>query len=206
MVGEMPRTSPYSRFFQKPVVQKVKVPAMVRNGVYIPEHYEYVIVKPGEYVLSESPGADKDSGTDSRSRRGSDRDAVRENREGISIVEIKRKYGIPDSIKPVAAARGDYDCLVIPYGLEIDWTGDIVPVNLTKISDYLNEKSMKTPYIVSNDQQVTIEQSNYTFTCSSNRTEVTVQSHIDGRTVSIRVPDGGGILTRNGDVLKVSCL
>lgn len=33
--------------WKKPIVQLVKVPATIRNGVYMPEHYEYVIIRPG---------------------------------------------------------------------------------------------------------------------------------------------------------------
>ncbi|MCL4492045.1 MAG: hypothetical protein M1510_09110 [Nitrospirae bacterium] len=39
--------------WSKPVIQIVKVPATIRNGLYIPEHTEYVIVRPGEYIINE---------------------------------------------------------------------------------------------------------------------------------------------------------
>ena len=35
-----------------PIVQEVRVPAHLANGVMIPEHNELVIIKPGEWVIS----------------------------------------------------------------------------------------------------------------------------------------------------------
>ena len=38
----------------KPMVQQVQMPAHVANGVFIPEHQELVIIKPGEWAMSPS--------------------------------------------------------------------------------------------------------------------------------------------------------
>lgn len=37
-----------------PIVQEVKIPAHIVNGVMIPEHNELVIIKPGEWAISPS--------------------------------------------------------------------------------------------------------------------------------------------------------
>ncbi len=37
--------------YQKPIVEYILIPATIRNGIYIPEHYEYVTVKPGGYTV-----------------------------------------------------------------------------------------------------------------------------------------------------------
>lgn len=36
-------------YWQSPIVQQVKIPAQVVNGLFIPSHYEYVIIKPGDW-------------------------------------------------------------------------------------------------------------------------------------------------------------
>ena len=36
-------------YWQSPVTQKVKVPAQIVNGLFIPAHYEYVIIQPGKW-------------------------------------------------------------------------------------------------------------------------------------------------------------
>ena len=36
-------------YWQAPLVQRVLMPARVRGGVFIPAHYEYVILDPGEW-------------------------------------------------------------------------------------------------------------------------------------------------------------
>jgi len=48
--------------FQKPIIQYIHIPATIRNGIYIPDHYEYVTVKPGGYIVlnnNEQPEAPK---------------------------------------------------------------------------------------------------------------------------------------------------
>ncbi len=40
--------------YQKPIVQYILVPATIRNGIYIPDHHEYVTVKPGGYIVLDS--------------------------------------------------------------------------------------------------------------------------------------------------------
>lgn len=39
-----------SRYWQTPVVQEVKVPAMVMGGMFYPERTEQVVLQPGQYV------------------------------------------------------------------------------------------------------------------------------------------------------------
>lgn len=36
-------------YWQTPIVQKVKVPGQIVNGLFIPSHYEYVIIIPGKW-------------------------------------------------------------------------------------------------------------------------------------------------------------
>ncbi|MCL5674247.1 MAG: hypothetical protein M1501_00660 [Candidatus Omnitrophica bacterium] len=36
-------------YWQSPIVQKVKIPAQLVNGFFIPSHYEYVIIQPGKW-------------------------------------------------------------------------------------------------------------------------------------------------------------
>ena len=35
-----------------PIIQKVKVPAQVSNGVFVPEHIEIVVLEPGKWKMS----------------------------------------------------------------------------------------------------------------------------------------------------------
>ena len=48
---EQDRRLPYYRW-NSPLVQEVNVPGHVANGVFIPEHKELVIIKPGEWAQS----------------------------------------------------------------------------------------------------------------------------------------------------------
>lgn len=61
-----------------PVVQKLRVPAMIRAGVYIPEHETYVIVNQGAYVSDNS-----------------------------RLNEIRRKYNLPAGVKIDSPLKGD---------------------------------------------------------------------------------------------------
>lgn len=36
-------------YWQSPIVQKVLIPAQISNGLFIPAHFEYVVIQPGEW-------------------------------------------------------------------------------------------------------------------------------------------------------------
>jgi len=72
--------------YKKPVVQMVKIPAMIRGGVYIPEHYEYVVVQPGEYVLDTDPLIEK---------------------KQIAEEKIRKLYQIPMNVSVKSLSGGD---------------------------------------------------------------------------------------------------
>jgi|GEM_PF-3130443 len=59
-----------------PLVQKVKVPAMIRNGILIPAHEEYVIINDAAYVMDDTV-----------------------------IDGIRRRYGIPSGIDIVSPLK-----------------------------------------------------------------------------------------------------
>ena len=61
----------------RPVVQKLEVPNMIRGGVFIPKHEEYVIVNDAAYVMADEMS-----------------DAVRS------------KYGIPSGVEMVSPLKG----------------------------------------------------------------------------------------------------
>lgn len=72
--------------WKKPIVQLVKVPATIRNGVYMPEHYEYVIIRPGEYILNVEPLTDK---------------------KIIAEEKVRKLYQIPQHVKVISPSGGD---------------------------------------------------------------------------------------------------
>jgi len=72
--------------YKKPVVQMVRVPATIRGGVYIPEHYEYVVVQPGEYVLDTDPLIEK---------------------KQIAEEKIRKLYQIPMNVSVKSLSGGD---------------------------------------------------------------------------------------------------
>lgn len=36
-------------YWQSPIVQKVLIPAQITNGLFIPAHFEYVVIEPGAW-------------------------------------------------------------------------------------------------------------------------------------------------------------
>ena len=72
--------------WEKPIVQIVKIPATIRGGVYIPEHYEYVIIRPGEYILNVDPIIEK---------------------KQIAEKKIRNLYQIPHHIPVISPSGGD---------------------------------------------------------------------------------------------------
>ena len=45
---------PYYGDWSEPIIQEVKVPASIQNGVFIPEHYQTVLIKPGEWKKNQA--------------------------------------------------------------------------------------------------------------------------------------------------------
>jgi len=72
--------------WKKPIVQIVKVPATIKGGIYIPEHYEYVIIRPGEYVLDTDPLI---------------------NKKQIAEEKIRKLYQIPMNVSVESLSGGD---------------------------------------------------------------------------------------------------
>lgn len=36
-------------YWQSPIVQQVRIPAHIENGLFVPEHFEPVLIQPGEW-------------------------------------------------------------------------------------------------------------------------------------------------------------
>lgn len=71
-----------------PVVQKVKVPAMIRGGVFIPAHETYVIVTDGAHVTDD-----------------------------VKTDNVRRKYRLPAEAEIVSPLKGD-DVVMAVYRLD----------------------------------------------------------------------------------------
>ena len=85
-LGQQSNINQKTGIYKKPVVQMVKIPAMIRGGVYIPEHYEYVVVQPGEYVLDTDPLIEK---------------------KQIAEEKIRKLYQIPMNVSVKSLSGGD---------------------------------------------------------------------------------------------------
>ena len=73
-----------------PIVQEVRVPAHVANGVMIPEHNELVIIKPGEWALSNAyPIQTQENSNDSK----------------ISYMDISNLTPLPQGVGNAANAQ-----------------------------------------------------------------------------------------------------
>jgi len=82
-----------------PVVQKMKMPAMVRNGVMIPAHEEYVIINNGGYVMDDD-----------------------------RLSAIRSKYRIPEGVEIVSPLKGN-DVVVAVFRLNPVFTqSTVVPI------------------------------------------------------------------------------
>ena len=112
-----------------PVVQKVKVPAMIRGGVFIPAHETYVIVTEGAFVFDD-----------------------------VKTENVRKKYKLPAEVEVVSPLKGD-DVVIAVYRLDrvfnqskvveltkisfmldgkaIDYILSLYNDEITKIGDYL---------------------------------------------------------------------
>ena len=45
---------PYYGEWAEPITQNVKVPAAIQNGVFIPEHYQTILIVPGEWKKNQA--------------------------------------------------------------------------------------------------------------------------------------------------------
>ncbi|MBE0427210.1 MAG: hypothetical protein IBX72_11285 [Nitrospirae bacterium] len=198
-----------SRLYTKPVVQKVKVTAMIRGGVYIPEHWEYVIIQPGEYVLNDPDAIEQ--GEENQQRHVRRPEAKSEGERlyttttpGFDIKDLKKIYGIPDRILPVFLANEGADVLVIVYNINVKVVDDIAVVNLEKAGPLINEQTTSSVYIVSNDQMVNIGKHSYIFVCSYDF--VSVLYSASGRTVSVKVTESNAFVTGDGLLVRSICV
>ena len=199
-----------SKLYAKPVVQKVRVPAMIRGGVYIPEHMEYVIVKPGEYVLN-SPDALEQSDEapkerySKQERRASHEDVRASTELQSDPREIAKTYGIPPKILPAMLAKEGADILYIPYNIGVSVSVENMSlINLGKVQQLLTDQTLMTPLIVSNDQPTDIGQFSYTASCRGDVSSVSQSAN--GKSVSLKVPEGKAFLTHDGYIIRPVCL
>lgn len=105
-----------------PVVQKVKVPAMIRGGVFIPAHETYVIVTDGAFVTN-------DAKTES----------------------VRKKYRLPAEAGIVSPLKGD-DVVMAVYRLSDKAFNQSKVVELTKISFLLDSKAIDHILSLHNDE------------------------------------------------------
>jgi hypothetical protein len=83
-----------------PVVQKIKMPAMVRNGVLIPTHEEYVIISDAAYVREDDRGN-----------------------------AIRSKYRIPEDVEITSPLKGS-DVVVAVFRMNpVFMQSTVVPIN-----------------------------------------------------------------------------
>jgi hypothetical protein len=197
-----------SKLYTKPVVQKVKVPAQIRGGVYIPEHWEYVIIQPGEYVLNDPDAIEQGENYErqfSRPETKSEGERTYTTTTlSFDIKDLKKMYGIPDKILPVFLASEGADVLVIVYNINVKVVEDIAVVNLEKASPLINEQTISSAYVVSNDQMVNIGKHLYIFTCSYDF--VSVLYSTSGRSVSVKITESNAFVTDDGLLVRAICI
>lgn len=126
--------------WKKPIVQLVKVPAMIRNGVYIPEHYEYVIIRPGEYILNTEPIRDK---------------------KIVAEDKVRQLYQIPQHIKVISPSGGD-SVVVCFYEHEIPLRDETSKIINIKDKPFLL-KNLKECYALYEKEPIDFQNFSYAF-------------------------------------------
>lgn len=193
-----------SKLYTKPVVQKVKVPPMIRGGVYIPEHWEYVIIQPGEYVLNDLDAVGQEPSSPRNVRKAEPDKTHKTVTMNVDINDLKRMYGIPDKLLPVFLAEENPDVMIAVYNINVKVVDDIAIVNLEKAKPLVNEQTISSVYIVSDKQIMNIGKHTYIFNCSDNFVSVLYSS--EGKSVSIRVSESNAFVTSDGLLIRPICI
>lgn len=88
--------------WKKPARQKVKIPAHISNGLFVPEHVEEVIISPGEW--KSGPAYPISSG---QRRNNYDTEVVYNSVNAADITTLPQQYGEADSGNNFAGKSAD---------------------------------------------------------------------------------------------------